>query len=137
MNVKYSFLLIDDIAMNNMLTHLTIKRIYPNSKIVEFTDAQNALTYLKEQYSKMEDGENAILFLDIYMPQMDGWGFLKEFEQLNEKIKNGIKVYILSSSNSHQDLDKADSNKHVAGYIVKPFSENYLKDVLNNIQLSA
>ncbi|MEO8087976.1 MAG: hypothetical protein ABI763_14220 [Bacteroidota bacterium] len=61
----------------------------------------------------------AILFLDINMP---GWDFLDNFDNLTEKIKNKIIIYMLSSSIDPSDKQKALENKNVVRYLEKPLS---------------
>ena len=129
--MKNRFIIIDDQAMNNLLARMIIKKYQPDSEIIEFTKAQEALFFLQnENSSKLESTINN-LFLDINMPDMDGWGFLEGFEKLSDSIKKQIKIFMLSSSLSQQDIVKATSNKNVQGYISKPLNEIKLTEVVN------
>jgi two-component system, response regulator PdtaR len=68
-----------------------------------------------------------ILFLDIFMPNMNGWEFL---QQLEEK-KVPVKVYMLSSSVDKNDQNRAKNYSIVQDFISKPLSYKMLKTVLN------
>lgn len=135
MNEQHSFVIIDDVAMNNLLTRLIIKSVYPDARIVEFTDSQSALTYLAGATEPETEHPDAIILLDIYMPIIDGWAFLDKFNTLPQNLKNKYKLYILSSSISKQDQEKADNNANVAGYIIKPFTKDTIRNLVENTNL--
>jgi len=85
-----------------------------------FSDSQHAL---EEVCNEQPD----ILFLDIFMPNMNGWEFL---QQLEEK-KVAVKVYMLSSSVDKNDQNRAKKYSIVQDFISKPLSYKTLKAVLN------
>jgi CheY-like chemotaxis protein len=60
------------------------------------------------------------------MPVMDGFGFLEEFEKLDEQVRNHCHVVVLSSSISAEDINRASTNPYVTRYVNKPLSEKYL-----------
>ncbi len=120
-----SFIIIDDAKINNLISRVIISKAYPGAHIVEFTDATEGLRYISEHYNTIDDSQQAILFLDIYMPVMDGWAFLKEYDQLSCLIKNHIKIYMLTSSISKEDIDNANSNPNVLGFVTKPLDESF------------
>lgn len=124
------FVIIDDVAMNNLLTRLIIKSVYPEAQIVEFTDSQSALNYLGGNTMPTSQLPDAIILLDIYMPIIDGWAFLEKFAALPKHLKTKYKLYILSSSISKQDQEKAETNGDVAGYIIKPFTKDTIKNIV-------
>jgi two-component system, chemotaxis family, chemotaxis protein CheY len=122
MNRRYKFILVDDIAVNNLLTKRIISLTYPGAGIVQFTEAQQALEYIQEHHATPVSGNHTILLLDIYMPVMDGWDFLKAFGELADDIKSNIKVWLLTSSISTEDMDLAKANQYVSGFYQKPFT---------------
>jgi len=129
MDEKNFFILIDDVAINNMLSRLIIKSVYPTTKVVEHNQPADGLAYIATEFES-NPTTNAILLLDIYMPNMDGWEFLDKFDQLSESIKNRIKIFVLSSSISRVDKERADTNKNVLGFAVKPFSKETLTAIV-------
>jgi hypothetical protein len=56
------------------------------------------------------------------MPVLDGWGFLKEFEQLKTNLNYDVDIFILSSSTNSNDISRSKSNPFVRGYLKKPLS---------------
>ena len=72
------------------------------------------------------------MFLDINMPEMDGFEFLKKFQQIDNPRKAFVKIYILTSSDS--SIDKEESKKYpIAGYIVKPLTVEKLENIVQGI----
>ena len=59
------------------------------------------------------------LFLDLYMPETDGFGFLDLYAQLSNSIKDKCRLIIVSSADGI-DYDRAILNPHVYSYLKKP-----------------
>lgn len=133
MNKEYCFILIDDVAMNNLLSRYILKNNYPNALVVEFTDPQLGLDYVQKECNTTNNILYIIL-LDIYMPVTDGWDFLDSFEKFNDDIKKNCAIYVLSSSINKADSDKAKANKYVTGYALKPLTDTIIKDIVNEIE---
>ncbi len=72
-----------------------------------------------------------IILLDINMPLMDGFEFLKEFEKLDNDIKLKCKIFMLTSSNNEQDKERAFKSEYVIGYILKPLNLTNIKNQFN------
>lgn len=121
-----SFIVIDDDPINNLLCTKNIKKSVQDANVITFTEAAIGLNYIKSNFSLPNVG-NAILFLDINMPTMSGWEFMEEFHHVNSEIKNHVSIYIISSSVSEVDKQKAKVDPDVAGYIEKPLLASTLK----------
>lgn len=118
-------ILIDDDDINNIITKISLTRHLEINKIIAFTNPLEGLEYIKSKSVK----ENYLLFLDINMPGMNGWDFLNHFEALHPEQKNCFKIYLLSTSLDNGDIEKSKSNKHVAGYLIKPLSKNVIESL--------
>src|ERR1700712_5390130 len=103
--VKNIFI-VDDDDIFVFLTKRMIKATDRDIKIVEFTDGEQVLEYLKTNIDNLELLPD-IMFLDISMPVMDGWGFLKAYTPLAPSVKKDIAIYIVSSSIAPHDMEKA------------------------------
>jgi CheY-like chemotaxis protein len=66
------------------------------------------------------------------MPFMNGWEFLKEFKNLKTNIDKDIIIYLLTSSNNQEDINKAKKIKDLSGYLVKPITRSELKKLIIN-----
>lgn len=125
---KYqNVLLIDDNEIDNFINERIISTSYFAKNIIVKKSAQDALNYMKEIRNEKDLPE--IIFLDLNMPVMDGFGFLQEFAKMEDKIKNHCKVVVLSSSISPEDIDRASTNPYVFKYLNKPLSDKYLEAI--------
>jgi CheY-like chemotaxis protein len=110
-------LIVDDDQVNNFVLKNIIQRAYPDALISIERDGRSALRFLNEldQNRKAFPG---ILLLDINMPIMSGFEFLDEYHKrfLNKEVS----IYMVSSSISKFDQQKANSYSNVHGYITKP-----------------
>ena len=111
----------------------TVQKLLQSTELIEnvlvFENGYFILDYLqnKENEQQLPD----IILLDINMPQMDGWAFLDAYEKLKSKLPKSIKIFMVSSSSSREDIDKAKAYTAVTSYISKPFSKKDLFQVLN------
>lgn len=126
-----SFIIVDDDPLNNSICKLVIKSATHKTDVLDFIYPEEALEFLKKKSNEI--GDNTILFLDINMPRIDGWAFLEEYEQLNERLRKKISIYILSSSINEADKEKAFANPHVHDYITKPLSLDTVKSLVNRV----
>lgn len=110
---------IDDDEINNMLSERMMKKHFPDIKAASFLYAKEALNLLQETKEEIPDA----IFLDINMPEMNGWGFLEVFEKLNLSIP----IYMLTSSIDPKDQEKAHQYTTVKDFISKPLKEDRLK----------
>ncbi len=121
-------LLIDDNDIDNFINERMITTNQFSKAVIVKNSAEAALQFLKDN-----DGNDAVMpqliFLDLNMPVMDGFGFLAEFEKLSDTIKNSAKVIVLSSSISPEDINRASTNAYVVKYVNKPLNEKYLEAI--------
>lgn len=124
--------LIDDDEIFVFLTQKTIEKTNFSGEVTVFTNGKKALDQLT-----MIAGNNemlpGIIFLDLSMPVMDGWQFLEEFVLLKPKFENAITIYIVSSSVSPHELQKAAGISDVSDFIIKPVSKERFIEIIRNL----
>lgn len=122
-----TILLIDDNQVDNYITrHLLIKNNITENINVQSSGIE-ALKFL-EGISNEPDQIPDYIFLDIKMPEMDGFEFLDEYLLLPDTIKNKCVIFILSSSGDQIDIDKALNYSYVKKFLQKPLNINLLKE---------
>ncbi len=98
-------------------------------EIMVFKNGQEAVDYFKS----VENSDNKklpdVIFLDLDMPVLDGWGFLDEYPQFESVLKD-TDIYISSSSKYSVDINRAKSYPFISDYLVKPLDQTILKRVL-------
>jgi CheY-like chemotaxis protein len=97
--------------------------------ITIYDKSQWAIDYLLHHKKSLEHLPDVIL-LDIYMPEMDGWGFLEAFGNIKEQLSKKIDIYIISSSNHPKDLDRAKTFSDVNAYLQKPVTKEALMNLV-------
>lgn len=123
-------LLIDDDDINNYLTEEILNLYIPNVSITSLNKVEKAVTKLEDSYYK-EQKLPDVIFLDINMPKLDGWDFLKLIERVipEEKLK-AIKIYIYTSSVFYEDINRARAHKFVTDIFTKPLTKESVIKIL-------
>ena len=118
--MKIKLLLIDDdrvslLIAKKYLTDYGIKELV--EELIAFTEAGEALNFLK--MTKADQAQCLFwILLDVNMPSINGWEFLKLVEKNN--LKHLVKVVMLTSSISAVDKKTANSFDTVYGFFTKP-----------------
>jgi len=134
MSDNFRFILVDDVSVNNLLVGRLLQKVLPGASVSQFTDAQQALDFLRHTEVQSDAAQKPlVVLLDIYMPSMDGWSFLDSWRELSEQQRRGIQVWILSSSISPADKERAGKTSEVAGYLVKPFTPESINTIVQHI----
>ena len=123
---RYPFvMLIDDNELDNFINKKLLESEQFASTIYVNQSAHAALEELKK-LSATPDKLPQVIFLDIMMPNMDGFGFLEEFDKLNDNVRKTTKIIMLSTSESFKDLNKANQSKYVYKFLNKPLNKPVL-----------
>ncbi|MFN3756442.1 MAG: response regulator [Flavobacterium sp.] len=119
------FIIVDDDKFSNLLSKILLSKLFKNVEIKDFLLPETALEYIETEFEQHE--EKTILFLDINMPTLSGWDFLKIFETLPDSLKNQFQIYVLSSSIDPIDIERAKTDPLVIEFIEKPLSKAILE----------
>lgn len=116
-----TIVLIDDDPISTFVTEkLILKNVKEPCKFYKYQSAKTAL-----------DEINTIrpnyLFLDLNMPEMNGWDFLDQFHPENDDAQ----IYILSSSVDQRDITKASQYQVVKDYLSKPLIKKSINLIFN------
>lgn len=118
-NIKSVVLIDDDLAINYFHKRLFLK-LELGVNVFTFSNSNAALDGIIKLEDTHCESDLVYVFLDINMPEVDGWAFLEKFKKINELIKFEVKIFILSSSINPEDVVKAKNNNFVTNYFAKP-----------------
>ena len=132
MITKPNILLVDDDELYLYIMEKTIHQLSKDLVVSTFTDGEQAVEYISKcTDEKVELPE--VIFLDINMPFLDGWGFLNEFKKLKDKIQNDVNIYMVSSSMRDSDIKRASDFEDLTGYVIKPVNKVQLAEIFTKI----
>ena len=126
MNKLQKVLLVDDDDIVNSINKVIIKHAKFADEIITETVASKALGLIKEQ----KDGGllPEIIFLDINMPEMDGWDFVEEYIKLGFE-QEGPRIIMLTSSINPRDENRASLIDEITDFMSKPLSPEILDKI--------
>ena len=127
-----SICIIDDDSITVFGIRKMLDKVVDCGNINDYRNGQvamQALTTAFEEYQEIPE----IIFLDINMPIMDGWQFLKAFLALPLPIS--VHINILTSSIDPYDHEQFEfyknKTKHTLTYTSKPVRPENIKNITN------
>ena len=113
-------ILIDD---DPILRFSIKKMITDNIKETLFTSfacGYDALDYIKSIH--LHDSTRILILLDVHMPLLNGWGFLKEFKEKMKGMEHKFSIHMISSTKELGEKKELLAHKLVNSFISKPIT---------------
>lgn len=120
-----SIMLIDDNPDDNFIHERAIRKINSESRITKKQSGMEALAYLKS----IESPHTDLIFLDINMPEMNGWEFLAQYGELDKKLQCQAIIIMLTTSDDGDDTAKARMWSTVTDFITKPLTKKKMSSI--------
>jgi two-component system, NarL family, nitrate/nitrite response regulator NarL len=120
-NLVNRILLIDDSEIDLFIQRRFLEVFNLSEHLHTYSSAREALDWLQ---SLAEVNTPDLIFLDLNMPDLDGFGFLLRFSEMASSLRSKVRIVILTSSNSRNDLDRALAFKNVVHFITKPLKQS-------------
>lgn len=119
--------LVDDDKIFQYTAFKILQSTAITNNILQFENAVAALRFLSDNATNNQALPDYI-FLDINMPQIDGWMFLEDFEKIKGGLAKTITIYMVSSSIDPNDIKRAKANGNIKDYVTKPLTqEKFIK----------
>ena len=122
-------MVIDDLHLDRYTAQRNILKFNYASEVVLKDSADNALQYLKE-LSATPKNLPQLIFLDIHMPKIDGFGFLDEYDKLPDAVKNNCSIIMLTDWVHLDDINRAKNNIYVDRFLSKPLDKSKLEELI-------
>ncbi|WP_396161400.1 response regulator [Flavobacterium sp.] len=122
-------MIVDDNEFDCYITSKIINNLDESIDIMEFNSSLTAIQFLEEFQNSPEKLPN-LIFLDIYMPIIDGFGFIEKFNTFSDVIKAHTKICILSTTVDDLYINKAKLNSSIL-YSSKPITNEFFQSIIN------
>ena len=123
--------IVDDDAVYTYGIKKLIMNSDPKNTILSYSNGKQALESLKNLHDSSEELPDVIL-LDLNMPEMNGWEFLKGFEAIRQDAGKSIQIFVISSQvNSNQEeIFRVEWDSKVSDFIRKPVNSDTILKIL-------
>lgn len=125
-------LLIDDNEIDNYINKLTVTQANIAELITVKDSAIDALEYLTDLVAAGQPFPE-LIFLDVQMPEMDGFQFLDKYADFPEEVKQKTVINMLTSSNNPDDIKRAGDCIYVKHFFNKPMTTAMLEGIKINL----
>lgn len=129
LNMEWTVCIIDDDLVSQFASVYCIEQTKVKCKILT---CESALEGIELFSSRLKENKNLpdILFLDLVMPEMDGWEFLERIKPITDGLHK-IDIYILSAFANSKDRERAKHHPMIQGYFDKPLSKSILEKIFH------
>lgn len=119
-NGKRVMMVVDDLALNRAILNEYFK---DNYRIEQMENGEYAWNYLQNNHENV-----AIIMLDLYMPVMDGFQFMKNMR--SDDIYKDIPVIITSLAG--EQLNQVMQDNNADGILTKPYVKEEAVQVVSD-----
>lgn len=120
-----NILVAEDVPVNRMIVQELLKKTNINIRMTE--DGCDALNHFKES----EDGYFDIIFMDIQMPNMDGYTATREIRNLDRNDAKEIPIIAMTAFAYQEDVNRA-LKSGMTEHMSKPLDVNVLWRILSS-----
>ncbi|SCY26942.1 Response regulator receiver domain-containing protein [Nonlabens sp. Hel1_33_55] len=125
--------IIDDDRLYVSLVSMMIKKNSFAEELLVFQNGRDALDYFAKAIDDPNETLPTIILLDLNMPIMNGWEFLKKMEPYaNKMLERNIKLNVVSSTINPDEVNRAENHDIVHNFITKPISKDAIASAFLN-----
>lgn len=129
MDTKYNkIMIIDDNEIDRYISIAILRNNNFSKDILEFDGGLKAIEYLENNKDHLDQLPD-IIFLDLYMPLVDGFQFMELYEKIEFGSEKKCKIYMVSSSIDDEDILRTKSNENFTAFLSKPITAEFLNSL--------
>jgi CheY-like chemotaxis protein len=119
-------LLVEDDSTFQFISKILFRSIgLPPENLTIASSVHEAFVFLDKCQAENKPLPDLIL-LDLYLPDVDGFGFLEAYAKKDYPNKSSINLIVLTSSQDHGDIQRI-KQLGVTKYMSKPLKEEIIK----------
>ena len=122
-------ILVDDDNIANYVHESLIEGANITDQILTAENGREAIALIEEQASASSN-YLTLVFLDINMPVMNGFGFLDAYRRLEDKLPQSVIIVVLTSSLNPNDLEQT-RRAGASDFLDEPLTEHKLQEVID------
>ncbi|HKK39675.1 MAG TPA: response regulator [Cryomorphaceae bacterium] len=112
-------IIIDDDPISNLVSETMMRKNDFAEELKVFLEPAEALNYFQSEYN-WNNGPPDYIFLDVQMPEISGWDFMKRYINIHECAQEKPHIIMLSANFNPEDEAKARNHPMVRELITKP-----------------
>ncbi|MBC8082473.1 MAG: response regulator [Hymenobacter sp.] len=124
-----SIVLVDDNETTSFLNNRLLSRLDVAEQVHTFRKAEQAFEFLYGESTAAPDVVPALVFVDLKMPGMDGFEFLRLYSDLPAQSKARTVMAVLTTSMHAADTARVAQYPDVE-YLAKPLTEEKMEKLL-------
>lgn len=128
-------MLIDDSKSVNSRNESLLKDMEYFSEVISFTSSDKAIDYLKKDLKGKTESLPELIFLDISMPDKDGFDFLDKYIQLDIIVESDYSPIVTVVSDYLLEAENFEKSKYyksygVLGHLLKPMDKQDIEELM-------
>ncbi|MFW5755727.1 MAG: response regulator [Tangfeifania sp.] len=128
---KNHILIVDDDNYTIDLYNMLIDWSGYKTNVITELSALKAMDKLIELHRENPEQFPEYILLDLRMPEMHGFDFIRKFEENFPQPKKNTEFIITTSSVIQKEKEKAFQFNRVTDYLIKPIPTDYLEKLVN------
>ncbi|MDH5476218.1 MAG: response regulator, partial [Cyclobacteriaceae bacterium] len=113
-------LLVDDDETTNYFNQFLIEKIDAAEEVLVALNGEEALQILSSKNDAGEYANPDLILLDVNMPIMNGFEFMKAYHKLDKKKKANVVICMLTTSFHEKDVNTSKEYEEISDYTKKP-----------------
>lgn len=132
-SVLVNFIVIDDSRLDCFISEKIIRNTGYSKSLRSFTEAEEALKFIKDTPLISADERKTVILLDIQMPLMSGFDFAEAFERLPDDKRSAYMIFMISSSTNETDRMRIGNYPSIINLYKKPIDKEIIEELVMRV----